>query len=653
MANRTLTDTATIAWDEATAAQVKGNVVDDSITNAKLANMAQATIKGRASGAGTGDPTDLTAAQVGAILGFGVGSGYIDLTEIAEPASPAVNVARTFARDVSGRTEVAYKNSSGQVTDLLRGLVSPKDYGAVGDGTTDDTAAITAVDALVPAKYVPVGVYDVTLTVADLDGPYWGRGQIRDSVNNLRAPWYSAIKAAPSSFGNQDSVNTAYNGDLSKVQIAMEHRITGTTTLGQPASGYSFYPEAGAIFARMRNESGHNQSTGANDGRTMSQLMNLRADQFGQGDCSCIYAFGIVTTTKSGSTHFLANPAVSIVAAQVDSFVAGAYLNPYEVILNDNGFDSAGIGWVVNMNRTVATGAKTACWIGYRSQSVGSADVNSHFSAAGPCDVGLDFTAINTDASLAAVALLADDRIYGSASSSNGFYATSLGDDWIEFNSGLNAWSFVNGNTSRFQIASNQVVTTTLALFQSDVVVNHTAAAVLTPGITPRIQLHGTDGSTAAIGQARYSNGATGPALVLAKSRNASIGGQTVVQTSDTLGIIHFNGSDGTKFVNGCLIEARCSGTPGTDDMPTSLIISLSNDGSATPTERFVADHLGNVVIGPAAIATTATSGFLYIPSCPGVPTGVPLAYAGRAAMVYNSTANTLYVNDGGGWVLV
>ncbi len=41
---------------------------NDAATNAKLADMAQATIKGRASGAGTGDPTDLTAAQVATII---------------------------------------------------------------------------------------------------------------------------------------------------------------------------------------------------------------------------------------------------------------------------------------------------------------------------------------------------------------------------------------------------------------------------------------------------------------------------------------------------------------------------------------------------------------------------------------------------------
>lgn len=40
----------------------------DAVTNTKLANMAQSTIKGRALGAGSGDPTDLTAAQVAAIV---------------------------------------------------------------------------------------------------------------------------------------------------------------------------------------------------------------------------------------------------------------------------------------------------------------------------------------------------------------------------------------------------------------------------------------------------------------------------------------------------------------------------------------------------------------------------------------------------------
>ena len=49
-------------------------ISNDAVTNAKLANMAQATIKGRASGAGTGDPVDLTAAQARTILNVADGA---------------------------------------------------------------------------------------------------------------------------------------------------------------------------------------------------------------------------------------------------------------------------------------------------------------------------------------------------------------------------------------------------------------------------------------------------------------------------------------------------------------------------------------------------------------------------------------------------
>lgn len=57
------------AWESvyATADQLRAAVADGSITNAKLADMATQTIKGRAT-AGTGAPEDLTAAQAATIL---------------------------------------------------------------------------------------------------------------------------------------------------------------------------------------------------------------------------------------------------------------------------------------------------------------------------------------------------------------------------------------------------------------------------------------------------------------------------------------------------------------------------------------------------------------------------------------------------------
>lgn len=48
-----------------------GGLVDDAVTNAKLANMATATLKGRTT-AGTGDPEDLTATQAKTLLAIGI-----------------------------------------------------------------------------------------------------------------------------------------------------------------------------------------------------------------------------------------------------------------------------------------------------------------------------------------------------------------------------------------------------------------------------------------------------------------------------------------------------------------------------------------------------------------------------------------------------
>lgn len=62
-------------------------------------------------------------------------------------------------------------------------------------------------------------------------------------------------------------------------------------------------------------------------------------------------------------------------------------------------------------------------------------------------------------------------------------------------------------------------------------------------------------------------------------------------------------------------------------------------------------DTAGNVVAGGSvALATTATNGFLYVPTCAGVPTGTPTAITGMAPIVVNTTNNKLYFYSGGAW---
>ena len=72
--------------------------------------------------------------------------------------------------------------------------------------------------------------------------------------------------------------------------------------------------------------------------------------------------------------------------------------------------------------------------------------------------------------------------------------------------------------------------------------------------------------------------------------------------------------------------------------------------GSATRTERMRIDAPGNVIINTAAISTSATDGFLYVPSCSGTPTGTPTTYTGRVPVVVDTTNNKLYFYSSSAW---
>jgi hypothetical protein len=85
----------------------------------------------------------------------------------------------------------------------------------------------------------------------------------------------------------------------------------------------------------------------------------------------------------------------------------------------------------------------------------------------------------------------------------------------------------------------------------------------------------------------------------------------------------------------------------------TGLAAGLSNtviiaDGSGL--KRIVSDANESITLGKASLATTATDGFVYIPTCAGVPTGTPTAKTGFAPLVIDSTNNKMYCYAGGAW---
>ena len=121
-------------------------------------------------------------------------------------------------------------------------------------------------------------------------------------------------------------------------------------------------------------------------------------------------------------------------------------------------------------------------------------------------------------------------------------------------------------------------------------------------GYQQAIEVYGQSGT---FGQYRYSDNISGTELVWAKSRSATLGTNTIVQSGDALGILRAAGADGTNFVEAARITASVDGTPGTNDMPGRLVFATTADGASSPTERMRIDSVGNVGIG--GTASTAT----------------------------------------------
>jgi hypothetical protein len=109
---------------------------------------------------------------------------------------------------------------------------------------------------------------------------------------------------------------------------------------------------------------------------------------------------------------------------------------------------------------------------------------------------------------------------------------------------------------------------------------------------------------------------------------------------------------DGGTNRAACLVSSRW-GSAAAATFASSFWVRLAS-GAVAATSKTIpafavygtttADVFNTVIGYAAAVATNSNNGFLYIPSCAGAPTGVPTAYTGKIALIYDSTNNDLYV---------
>lgn len=113
------------------------------------------------------------------------------------------------------------------------------------------------------------------------------------------------------------------------------------------------------------------------------------------------------------------------------------------------------------------------------------------------------------------------------------------------------------------------------------------------------------------------------------------------------------NASNGLDIANNSndvkIVMTRTSGNTHSLQLSSGGYFMYNNTVGAV---RYGVTNAGNFYVGDtSSLATTATDGFLYLPSCAGVPTGVPTAITGKVPIVVDSTNNKAYIYSGGAWV--
>tara|TARA_R100000008_G_scaffold65135_1_gene42146 strand:- start:57 stop:1640 length:1584 start_codon:yes stop_codon:yes gene_type:complete len=118
---------------------------------------------------------------------------------------------------------------------------------------------------------------------------------------------------------------------------------------------------------------------------------------------------------------------------------------------------------------------------------------------------------------------------------------------------------------------------------------------------TDVLQINGNtnDYQKASMSMQYYYSNAASPSISIAKSRDTSVGGHTIVQDNDYIGGFRFFGSDGTDFEQGLAIEVQTDGSPAAGKVPMGLRYSTYAEGANADslTERIRITDKGNVYL--------------------------------------------------------
>ena len=425
----------------------------------------------------------------------------------------------------------------------------------------------------------------LTRNSADTIGPILSFGKTRGTTAGSTTTTVSGDNIGTIRFGAADGINlTKYGASISANVDGTIGQTAGTFTIGQTyqilTTGTTDFTLIGAADS---NPGTQFTATGAGTGT--GTALNTAGDMPGR------LVFSTTADNAGSPTERMRIGSTGVVAIGNSVTTGGA--NGCSLRFGNaltGGTTAVSIVGVPDIKSDVTSNAQ----IYYSSPSVENAVFTladlRHFNA-NQGTIGASATVTNQFGFIAASSLTG-------ATNNFGFYSA--------IPSGTGRWSFYAVGTADSSFASNNFIFanggTEKARFDSSGrLLVGTSASITAVGSASQVQVNASNGYQASL----FSADTNGSNFFFLKSRNATTGSHTVVQSNDVLGQFQFAGSDGTSFISGASISAAVDGTPGTTDMPGRLVFSTTLDGASTPTERMRITNAGRIGLGQTSPATT------------------------------------------------
>lgn len=133
-----------------------------------------------------------------------------------------------------------------------------------------------------------------------------------------------------------------------------------------------------------------------------------------------------------------------------------------------------------------------------------------------------------------------------------------------------------------------------------------TATAIDEGSGVSRLQVAGIDTGSSNILVSRFSADIDTPRFTFTKSRGATVGTNTLVQSGDVLGRLEFKGANGSSYSAGAFIEAAVNGTASATAMPAQLNFFTTPNSTTTPVARLAILQNGQINANVPGNATTS-----------------------------------------------